>query len=63
MLEGPALAELPNGDWRIYLDAYTEGKYLYSDSKDGLKTWSATHELPGLSGTVRHLGVMSEPAQ
>lgn len=63
MLEGPALAQLPNGAWRIYLDAYTEGKYLYSDSTDGLQTWSATQELPGLSGTVRHLGVMSEPAQ
>ncbi|MCZ4076425.1 arabinofuranosidase [Rhodococcus sp. H36-A4] len=62
MLEGPALVQLPNGAWRIYLDAYTENKYLYSDSTDGLRTWSATQELPGLSGTVRHLGVMSEPA-
>ncbi|MET4050323.1 hypothetical protein ABIB34_004013 [Rhodococcus sp. UYP5] len=60
MLEGPALTQLPNGDWRIYLDAYTENKYLYSDSTDGLHTWSPARELPGLSGTVRHLGVMSE---
>ncbi|TSD50272.1 arabinofuranosidase [Rhodococcus sp. KBS0724] len=61
-VEGPALAQLPNGDWRIYLDAYVEGKYLYSDSSDGLNTWSPVQELPGLSGTARHVGVMAEPA-
>ncbi|MCJ0902300.1 arabinofuranosidase [Rhodococcus sp. ARC_M6] len=62
MLEGPALVQLPNDTWRIYLDAYTEGKYLYSDSTDGLNTWSLLKELPDLSGTVRHIGVMREPA-
>lgn len=60
--EGPALAQLPNGDWRIFLDAYTEGRYLYSDSSDGLNTWSAPQELPGLSGSARHFGIMREPA-
>ncbi|MFZ2175269.1 MAG: glycoside hydrolase family 43 protein [Rhodococcus sp. (in: high G+C Gram-positive bacteria)] len=62
LLEGPALVQLPNDAWRIYLDAYTEGKYLYSDSTDGLNTWSPVQELPGLSGSVRHFGVMREPA-
>ncbi|NRI68995.1 arabinofuranosidase [Rhodococcus sp. MS16] len=62
LVEGPALAQLPDGTWRLYLDAYTEGKYLYSDSTDGLSTWSDAQELPGLSGTVRHIGVMREPA-
>ncbi|HEY9312003.1 MAG TPA: arabinofuranosidase [Williamsia sp.] len=62
LLEGPALVQLPNGAWRIYLDAYTRGKYFYSDSTDGLRTWSPMQELPGLSGTVRHFGVMREPA-
>ncbi|MDI9919111.1 arabinofuranosidase [Rhodococcus sp. IEGM 1379] len=62
MLEGPALVQLPNDTWRIYLDAYTEGKYLYSDSTDGLSTWSQLEELPDLSGTVRHIGMMREPA-
>ena len=61
-VEGPAVVQLPNGDWRIYLDAYGEGKYVYSDSADGLQTWSALKELPGLSGDVRHIGVMREPA-
>ncbi len=62
MVEGPAVTQLPNGDWRLYLDAYTEGKYLYADSSDGLNTWSDPEELPGLSGSVRHVGVMREPA-
>lgn len=61
-VEGPAVIQLPDGAWRIYLDAYTEGRYLYSDSTDGMKTWSDVQELPGLSGTVRHVGVMREPA-
>lgn len=61
--EGPAVAQLPNGDWRIYFDAYTEGKYFYSDSGDLMKTWTQPQELPGLSGTVRHFGVMQEPAR
>lgn len=61
-VEGPALVQLPSGDWRIYLDAYTERKYVYSDSSDGLATWSPVRELPGLSGAVRHFGVLREPA-
>lgn len=59
--EGPAVVELPNGVWRLYLDAYTEGKYLFSDSADGLQTWSAVQELPAVSGSIRHIGVMREP--
>ncbi|MGB6180759.1 MAG: arabinofuranosidase [Rhodococcus sp. (in: high G+C Gram-positive bacteria)] len=62
MREGPAVAQMPNGDWRIFFDAYTEGKYFYSDSSDGLTTWSEPQELPGVSGTIRHVGVMREPA-
>lgn len=62
LVEGPAVVQLPSGDWRIYLDAYTEGKYLYSDSTDGLNTWSPVQEVPGVSGTARHLGIMREPA-
>ncbi|MDG3015448.1 arabinofuranosidase [Speluncibacter jeojiensis] len=62
LVEGPALTQLPNGTWRMYFDGYTEGKYFYSDSTDGLNTWSPRQELPGLSGTVRHVGVLREPA-
>ncbi|PTR30338.1 hypothetical protein C8K36_102186 [Rhodococcus sp. OK519] len=62
LVEGPAIVQLPNGVWRIYFDAYTEGKYLYSDSADEMATWSPVQEIPGLSGKVRHFGVMREPA-
>ncbi|MGW0172613.1 glycoside hydrolase family 43 protein [Rhodococcus sp. NPDC003322] len=62
LVEGPAVVQLPNGTWRMYFDAYTEGKYFYSDSTDGLNTWSPRQELPRLSGSVRHVGVMREPA-
>lgn len=62
LVEGPAVVQLPNGAWRVYLDAYTKGKYLYSDSVDGMQTWSPVAELPGLSGTVRHAGVIREEA-
>ncbi|MEV5651295.1 hypothetical protein AB0L57_23850 [Nocardia sp. NPDC052254] len=58
--EGPSVVPLPGGGHRIYLDAYTEGRYLYSDSFDGFRTWSAPAELPGLSGIVRHGTVLAE---
>ncbi len=59
-VEGPALVQLDNGGWRIYYDAYRDTKYWYSDSYDNFATWSAPTELPGLSGTVRHLTVLKE---
>ncbi len=61
-VEGPAVTQLPSGAWRIYLDAYKQGKYFYSDSSDGMQTWSPVKELPGVSGSVRHFGILREPA-
>ncbi|WP_433562971.1 hypothetical protein ACQP1O_36995 [Nocardia sp. CA-151230] len=60
--EGHCVIELPDGGHRIYFDAYTEKKYFYSDSRDGFRTWTAPVELPGLSGTVRHVTVLPESA-
>ncbi|MDY6811627.1 MAG: arabinofuranosidase [Actinomycetota bacterium] len=60
-VEGPAVIRLPNGVWRMYLDAYKSGRYVYSDSRDGLRTWTSVRTLPRLSGTVRHIGVIREP--
>jgi MYXO-CTERM domain-containing protein len=58
--EGPALFQLDNGQWRIFLDCYGNCGYLYSTSTD-LKTWSSTAEVPkGLSGVVRHGTVLRE---
>ena len=61
-VEGPAVVQLPSGAWRIYFDSYRDGKYFYSDSTDGMRTWSPRALLPGLSGSVRHFGIMREPA-
>jgi hypothetical protein len=60
--EGPAVTQLPNGAYRVYYDAYRENKYFYSDSNDGLRTFSPPREVPGLSGRAHHIGVMREPA-
>jgi hypothetical protein len=60
--EGPSLARLADGCWRIYLDGYTVGAYFYSDSCDGFLTWSPARTLPGVSGFVRHFTVLREPA-
>ncbi|MEV6274857.1 glycoside hydrolase family 43 protein [Nocardia sp. NPDC051832] len=58
--EGQSLIRLPDGGQRIYFDAYTTGKYFYSDSYDQFRTWTPPRELPGLSGTIRHATVFSE---
>ncbi|MFE3824515.1 family 43 glycosylhydrolase [Streptomyces sp. NPDC059092] len=58
--EGPALVQLDNGGWRIYFDGYAEQKYYYSDSLDGLRTWTPIRQLPGLSGFARHFTVLRE---
>jgi GH43 family beta-xylosidase len=58
--EGPALVRLDNGGWRIYFDGYAEKKYYYSDSLDGLRTWTPIRTLPELSGFARHFTVLKE---
>ncbi|MFI5783630.1 glycoside hydrolase [Nocardia sp. NPDC051570] len=65
--EGQCVIQLPDGRWRIYLDAYdltdpTQGSYLYSDSvtADLLGGWTKPVPLPGVSGTVRHCTVLPE---
>lgn len=60
--EGQQLVQLDNGHWRIYLDSYVDHRYFFSDSANGLRNWSPLHELPGLSGYVRHFSVWKEPA-
>ncbi|HST85390.1 MAG TPA: glycoside hydrolase family 43 protein [Kineosporiaceae bacterium] len=58
-MEGPALVQLPNGQWRIYFDNYAAGHYYYSDSST-LSSWNAKVELPVLSGVARHFTVLRE---
>lgn len=53
-VEGPCLFQLANGTWRMLVDGYTSGQYLYSDSQD-LVSWSKRQTIPGgLSGFIRH---------
>jgi len=62
--EGQALVPVKDANgkagWRIYFDDYMTKRYWYSDSFDGLQTWTAKKELGGVSGTVRHFTVISE---
>lgn len=62
--EGQALVPVKAADgrsgWRIYFDDYTTKRYWFSDSFDGLQTWTPKQELGGVSGTVRHFTVISE---
>jgi hypothetical protein len=58
--EGPALVPLDNGGLRLYFEQYRAQKFWFTDSYDTFQTWSAPTELPGLSGTVKHLTVLKE---
>jgi hypothetical protein len=60
MREAPALVPLPDGRWRIFMDSYVDHRYFYSDSIAGMQTWSPLHDVPGLSGYVRHLSILAE---
>ncbi|KAH6908757.1 arabinosidase [Coprinopsis sp. MPI-PUGE-AT-0042] len=57
--EGPSVTVLPNGQYRIYADGFSSGKYIYADSSD-LWNWSAFKTIPSLSGTVRHGTVLRQ---
>ncbi|WP_052172643.1 glycoside hydrolase [Nocardia sp. BMG111209] len=65
--EGQCVIPLPDGRWRIYLDAYdlddpVQGRYVYSDTvtTDLLGEWTTPQPLPGVSGFVRHFTVLLE---
>lgn len=52
--EGPALVQLADGRWRIFMDCYTGCGFLTSLATD-LASWSPASVVPGdLSGKVRH---------
>lgn len=58
--EGQSVVPLPDGGHRMYIDAYTESRYYYSDTYDDFRTWTTPTELPGLSGRIRHGTVLPE---
>jgi hypothetical protein len=58
--EGPALFQLDDGRWRMFLDCYIGCGYLSTTSSD-LNTWSTPITVPGgLSGVVRHGTVLRQ---
>jgi len=57
--EGPALFQLENGQWRMFMDCYGNCGFLQASSTD-LNTWSSTSKVPVLSGVVRHGTVLRE---
>jgi len=57
--EGPALYQLENGQWRMFMDCYGNCGYLQASSTD-LNSWSSTSKVPVLSGVVRHGTVLRE---
>jgi hypothetical protein len=52
-MEGPAVVQLDDGTWRIYLDGQGAVGFLYANSRD-LISWSPTSPLPGITNVVRH---------
>ena len=63
-VEGQALVPVRDAQgragWRIFLDDYTRKHYHYSDSFDGLQTWTPLRPLAGVNGAVRHFTVLPE---
>jgi hypothetical protein len=53
-IEGPSLARMVDGTWRIYFDGYAAGKYYTSTASTlASNSWSAKVEI-SQSGAVRH---------
>ena len=65
-LEGQALVRIVDAQgrpgWRLHADSYMDKRYYYSDSFDGLNTWTARREIVGASGSARHFTVLAENA-
>lgn len=65
-LEGQALVRIVDEQgrpgWRLHADSYMDKRYVYSDSFDGLNTWTARREIVGASGSARHFTVLAEDA-
>ena len=54
--EAPAVVQMDNGTWRIYIDKYTAGGIWTATSSD-LNTWSSL----SLAGPYRHGTVLKDP--
>jgi hypothetical protein len=52
--EAPAVIQLGNGTWRIFMDAGSAGHEVYSDSTDTFQTWTAPKALPAVGAAISH---------
>jgi hypothetical protein len=52
-MEGPAVVQLDDGTWRIFMDGQGDLPFVTATSPD-LSKWSAWIALPGLGDVVRH---------
>jgi hypothetical protein len=62
-LEGPAIVQLDNGQYRMYVDPQAGGVPCQTMTSSDLNTWSAKASIPGAAGTtVRHGTVIRDVA-
>jgi hypothetical protein len=62
-MEGPAIVQLDNGQYRIYVDPQSGGTPCQTMTSSDLNTWSAKASMPGTAGTViRHGTVIRDAA-
>jgi hypothetical protein len=62
-LEGPAIVQLDNGQYRMYVDPQSGGVPCQTMTSSDLNTWSARASIPGTAGTViRHGTVIRDAA-
>lgn len=57
-VEGPSVIRFGQG-WRIYLDAYTQGRYDFSDGSADFREWTSRRPVKASPVMPRHGSVMS----
>jgi hypothetical protein len=60
-MEGPAVVQVEDGTWRIFMDGQGSTPFVTATSSD-LYTWSSWVALPGLGDVVRHGTVIRDLA-
>lgn len=61
-MEGPAIVQLDNGQYRMYVDPQSGGTPCQTMTSSDLNTWSAKASIPGTAGTVLRHGTVIRDA-
>ncbi|HJX64829.1 MAG TPA: MYXO-CTERM sorting domain-containing protein [Polyangia bacterium] len=61
-MEGPAIVQLDNGQYRMYVDPQSGGTPCQYMTSSDLNTWSAKASMPGTAGTVIRHGTVTRDA-